>query len=209
MGMPFANPDAGRYMSAMNCRLPLVALLVFACLPLHAVEDKKKKEKQKPAVAQEGWLKRTGKALWPFGKKPGDAPAAPVRPGAQTGKEWKNLVPTISIDPTPLKLSEVRSMKVTLQLANRGKKLAQLEFPTTQRIEILLKDASGKLIERWSEDQAFENEPTVVAINPAERLEYTATVATRDLQAGQTYTVEGFFPNYEQLRAVKPLTPLP
>lgn len=204
--MPFANSDAADYISAMNFRPLLCAVLALACLPLHAAEDKKKKN---ATVSQEGWLKRTGKALWPFGKKPGDPEVAPPAKGSQAGKEWKQLVPTISIDPTPLKLSDVRTMKVTLQLANRGKKLAQLEFPTTQRIEVLVKDATGKRIEQWSEDQAFQNEPTLVAINPAERLEYTATVATRELKAGQVYTVEGFFPNFEQLRATKQITPLP
>ena len=196
----------------MNCRLPLAVLLAFACLPLHAAEFQKKDEKKKkgePGVVQEGWLKKTGKALWPFGKKPAEPGAAPTPKGSQSGKEWKNLVPTISIDPTPVKLSDVRTMKVTLQLANKGKKLAQLDFPTTQRIEVLVKDSTGKTIERWSEDQAFQNEPTLVTINPNERLEYTATVATRDLHAGQAFSVEAFFPNYEQLRAVKQVTPLP
>ncbi len=210
--MRFANSDPADYISAMNFRLPLFAALALAILPLHAEtfpgEDGKKK-KAAPGVVQEGWLKRTGKALWPFGKKPGDPEMAPPPKGSQSGKEWKNLIPTISIDPTPLKLSDVRTMKVTLQLANKGKKLAQLDFPTTQRIEVLVKDATGKMIERWSEDHSFENEPTLVTINPVERLEYTATVATRELKAGETYTIEGFFPNFDQLRASKQITPLP
>lgn len=204
--MPFANSDAADYMNAMNFRLPVFAVLALACLPLHAAEDKKKKDAN---VSQEGWLKKTGKALWPFGKKPTDPEAAPAPKDSKSGKEWKQLVPTISIEPTPLKLSDVRTIKVTLRLANKGKKLAQLDFPTTQRIEVLVKDATGKRIEQWSEDQAFQNEPTLVAINPAERLEYTATVATRELKAGQTYTVEAFFPNFDQLRASTQITPLP
>jgi len=206
-GMRFANPDGGGYMSAMNFRPLLIAALVSASLPLAAAEEKKKE----PATveSQPGWLKRTARAVWPFGKKPGDAPTTPMPKGAQAGKAWKDLVPTILIEPMPLKLGDVRTVKVTLQLANRGKKLQQLDFPTTQRIEVLVKDATGKLIERWSEDQAFQNEPTLVAINPGERLEYMANVATRDLHAGQAFTIEGFFPNYEQLRATKTITPLP
>jgi hypothetical protein len=192
----------------MNFRLPIVALLALACLPLHAQGEESKKKKS-AAVTEPGWLKRIGKTVWPFGKKPGDPAVAEPPKGAESGKEWKNLVPTISIDPTPLKLSDVRTMKVTLQLANKGKKLAQLEFPTTQRIEVLVKDATGRRIEQWSEDQAFQNDPSLVAINPSERIEYTATVATRELKAGQAYTVEGFFPNYDQLRASKQITPLP
>lgn len=195
----------------MNFRLPLFALAAMVCLPLHAENfpGEASKKKKDPTSVQEGWLKKTGRALWPFGRKAdGTVPAAPPK-GSQSGKEWKQLVPSISIDPNPVKLSEVRTIKVTLLLANHGKKLAQLDFPTTQRIEVLVKDATGKLIEQWSEDHAFENEPTLVAINPAERLEYAATIATRDLQAGQAYTIEGFFPNFDQLRAIAKITPLP
>ena len=100
-----------------------------------------------------------------------------------------------------------RSLKVTLQLVNKGRKMAQLEFPTSQRIEVLVKNAAGKTVEQWSEDQAFTNDPTVETINPGERLEYSASIATRDLAAGQSYTIEAFFPNYEPLRTSKTLVP--
>ena len=43
--------------------------------------------------------------------------------------------------------------------------------------------------------------------HPGERVEYSASVATRDLGAGNTYTVEAFFPNYEALHAAKTITP--
>jgi hypothetical protein len=119
----------------------------------------------------------------------------------------KRLVLTMSIQPEPLKLSETRQMKVTLQLLNRSKKMVQLDFPTTQRIEVLLRKSDGKMVEQWSEDQAFANEPTLVAVNPGERLEYTVPVSTRDLVAGESYVVEGFFPNYEQLKASRTVTP--
>jgi len=205
--MRFANSEGGGYTSAMNFRSILLITLVCATAPLRA--DENKKPEAVAAEHQPGWIKRTARAIWPFGKKPGDAATTPIPKDAQSGKGWKDLVPTILIEPMPLKLSDVRTLKVTLQLANRGKKLQQLDFPTTQRIEVLLKDATGKLIERWSEDQAFENDPTLVAINPGERLEYIANVATREMHAGETFTIEGYFPNYEQLRATKVVTPLP
>jgi hypothetical protein len=200
----------------MKFRLPVVLALVFACLPLHADElleganKHKKKEKDKASeVRQPGLVERVVKSLWPFGKKADGTVATPVPKGSQAGKEWKQLVPTISIDPMPLKLSDVRTMKVTLQLANHGKKLMQLDFPTTQRIEVLVKDSTGKRVEQWSEDQAFQNDPTLVTINPSERVEYTANVSTRDLKAGQAYSIEAFFPNYDQLHVTKSITPLP
>jgi len=104
------------------------------------------------------------------------------------------------VAPEPVKVSENKVMKVTLTLTNRSKKLVQLDFPTSQRVEVLLKTKDGKTIETWSQDQAFTNEPTLVTINPNERLEYSVDVSTRDMVAGQDYTVEGFFPNFDQLK---------
>jgi hypothetical protein len=92
-------------------------------------------------------------------------------------------------------------------LKNRSKKFVQMQFPTSQRIEVLVRTTDGKLVEQWSQDQSFANEPTLVVINPRERLEYTASVATRDMTAGRTYIVEAFFPNYEPLRVQKAVTP--
>jgi hypothetical protein len=178
----------------MHIRPIIVLALAAACSSLSAAEDQ-------PAAPKPGFLKRTADTLWPFNKKSGGAKAG------EPGKLWKQLVPSIAITPLPVKLSEARTFKVTLQLSNKGRKLVQLDFPTTQRIEVLVTDASGKRVEQWSEDQAFDNEPTLVTINAGERLEYVANVATRDLKAGEKYTVEAFFPNFDQLRATKTITP--
>jgi hypothetical protein len=105
-----------------------------------------------------------------------------------------------------MKVSENKLMKVTLTLTNRSKKLVQLDFPTSQRVEVLLKTKDGKTLETWSQDQAFTSEPTLVTINPNERLEYSVDVSTRDMVAGQEYTVEGFFPNFDQLKKLHPIT---
>jgi hypothetical protein len=133
--------------------------------------------------------------------------------GGSKGKEtkdkatgFKQLEMGVLVDPNPVKLSDNRQIKVTLRLTNRGGKLVQLEFPTSQRVEVLLKSKDGKTIEQWSQDQAFNNDPTLVAINPNERLEYSVNVATRDMVAGETYTVEGFFPNFDALRKTVSVT---
>lgn len=120
---------------------------------------------------------------------------------------WKDLRLELVLNPPTVKLPETRRIEVTLQLTNAGKKLVQLEFPTSQRIDVLVKDSAGRVLERWSEDQVISSEPTVVTLNPGERLEYTAAVATRDMSAGQRYVVEGFFPRYPELRLVKSITP--
>ncbi len=122
------------------------------------------------------------------------------------GTNFRQLEMDLRIEPEVVKLSENRQIKVTLTLANRGGKLAQLEFPTSQRVEVLLKAKNGQTIEQWSQDQAFTNEPTSVAINPKERLEYSVNVSTREMAAGESYTVEGFFPNFEALRKTGTVT---
>jgi hypothetical protein len=138
------------------------------------------------------------RVLHPFGGGKGKPPKE---------KTVNKLVVEMKLDPQPLKLSSTNRLKVTLTLINRTKKLVPLEFPTSQRIEVLLKTNAGKLVEQWSQDQAFNQEVSVVTINPGERVEYVVEVATRDLVAGQTYVVEGFFPNHELLKVEKTIVP--
>ncbi len=137
--------------------------------------------------------------LHPFG--------GPAAPGAAKDARLKGVEMGASVESPAPKLAETREVKVTVTLANKGKKLAQLAFPTNQRIEVLLKDKAGKKLIQWSEDQAFFAEPTLITINPGERLEYAATVSTRDLVAGETYTVEAFFPSFPELRRTLGLAP--
>ena len=113
----------------------------------------------------------------------------------------KDLTLQLQLSPQPLRLSETRQLKVTLTASNRSRRFVHLEFPTTQRIEILVREnASDKLVVKWSEDQAFSNQPAFVTINPGERIEYNANVPTRDFVAGRDYTIEVFFPDFDQLR---------
>ncbi len=139
--------------------------------------------------------------LNPF-RKSAPAERAPAARGS-----WRRLTLTMLLEPLPLKVSETRQLKVTLTLVNRSSKFVQLEFPTTQRIEVLVKQNNGKLVEQWSEDHAFSNDPGMVSINPGERVVYSANVATRDMNPGEQYLIEAFFPNYEGLRVQRAIVP--
>jgi hypothetical protein len=145
-----------------------------------------------------GRMVSSTKKLNPFGTTTEAEKAA-----AQAKALFKGLEMSMTVEPPMVNLSETREIVVTLKLQNRAKKLVQLDFPTTQRIEVLVRTNAGTLVEQWSEDQAFRNEPGMVTINPRERLEYRAVISTRDFAAGQDYIVEGFFPNYDPLRAEK------
>jgi hypothetical protein len=170
----------------MKFRVPLF-LLLLALPPILSARE----EKATPAPTPKppSLLHRM---LHPFEKPHGGA--------STTATGFKQLEIALQVEPAAVKVPEVRQMKVTVTLANRGHKIVQLDFPSTQRIEVLVKSKEGKIIEQWSEDQAFANEPSIVAVNPNERLEYTVSVSTRDMVAGETYSVEGFFPNFEHLR---------
>ena len=172
---------------------PLFPAFAALSLAAHAAEE------APPAPPKPGVMHRL---LHPFGGGSTAAPASKTKDANLKGIEL-----SVTVEPAAPKLSETRAIKVTVALANQGRKLIQLDFPTTQRIEVLVKNKAGKRVVQWSEDQAFANEPTLVAINPRERLEYAATVSTRDLVAGETYTVEAFFPNFDTLRKTLTITP--
>jgi hypothetical protein len=127
-------------------------------------------------------------------------PSAPVN--------YKGLAIDVRVEPAAPKLGEQREVAVIIRLTNKSKRLVQLNFPTTQRIDVTVKNKAGKMIEHWSDDQRFENEPGLVAINPGERLEYKANVSTRDLSAGEEFVVEGFFPHHETLRGTATIVPV-
>ncbi len=204
----------------MQLLRPLIFVPVFLALLL-AVRAADDSSSQDPSISHHSKKEKAGAT---------PAPGAPEHPGLfnriyhtlhlsedkETAEKkkaeakmptWNHLAVAMTIEPLPLKLSDTRQMKVAIKLENRSKKFAQLEFPTTQRIEVLVKNQEGKIIEHWSEDQAFSNDPGVVSVNPGERIEYTASVATREMVAGNTYTVEGFFPNYESLKVTATITP--
>ncbi len=113
----------------------------------------------------------------------------------------------MQLSPQPVKLSDMRQVDVRIRLENISKKYVQLEFPTTQRFEILVSDENGKLIDQWSEDHSFESTVTYVGINPGEHVEYTATIPTRDMQPGKKYIVAGFFPNFPELKVEQTIVP--
>jgi hypothetical protein len=123
-------------------------------------------------------------------------------------KKAKKLELTVEITPQPVKLSDGNKIQVTVRLTNKTDKFVQLEFPTTQRIEVLLRNPAGKLVTQWSEEQSFTNDPGYVTLDPNEHVEYTVTISGRDLVAGKPYTIEAFFPNYENLRVTRDFVPV-
>mgnify|MGYP003694405019 CR=1 FL=1 len=105
------------------------------------------------------------------------------------------------LPPEPVKLSEVRQLPVHVTLTNRGDRAVELSFPSEQRIEILLRDSTGRIVTRWSENRAFAEQVGTLLINPGEHVEYSETIATRELVPGKVFTVEVTMPAYPELDA--------
>ncbi len=186
--MQFANGEASCLKKLMKFCSPVLACLLLCAFAAPAYADEEGQAEKLPGMFS--------RMLDVF------------RPSAGKSElKWKQLLLTMKLEPLPLKLGETRQLKVTLQLTNKSKKFVQLEFPTTQRIEVIVKRPDGKLVEQWSEDQSFSGDPSFVTINTGERLEYSVSVATRDMTAGQPAVIEAFFPNYEPLRVEQTITP--
>ncbi|MEO8205072.1 MAG: BsuPI-related putative proteinase inhibitor [Chthoniobacterales bacterium] len=104
----------------------------------------------------------------------------------------------LKVEPTDVVLADKRELTVTLSVINKTGKMLRLEFPTTQRLEILLRDSTGKVIERWSEDRSFGQTSGIVVINPKERIQYAERIATREMKPEQKYTVEASISNHPE-----------
>ena len=97
---------------------------------------------------------------------------------------------SLTIVPEAPLLSETRDLDLTYTIRNTGRQMTRLEFPTSQRLEIVTRTSSGTVVERWSDDRVFQAGEGLVVINPDERIEFQEKVPTRDMRAGAAYTVE-------------------
>lgn len=153
--------------------------------------------------ATRGWTNRA--TAWIPGLS--HRPATTTTEMAEKTARSHRLMLTLRLDPFPVKLSEARRVEAAIRLENKSSRFVQLEFPTSQRFELLVKDAAGATIVQWSEDQPFEAVPGCIGINPGEHLDYHAFFSTRDLQPGKRYTATAFFPNRDDLKVDLPFVP--
>ncbi|PYK42932.1 MAG: hypothetical protein DME46_08755 [Verrucomicrobia bacterium] len=112
----------------------------------------------------------------------------------------RGLLVEVQVPTEPIRLSEMRQLRVKTVLSNLSGYPVALDFPTSQRIDIQLLNPAGEVLTRWSENRAFTDEIGNLTINPREEIVYNETIATRELQPGRVYSVEVFFPKYPELR---------
>jgi hypothetical protein len=124
------------------------------------------------------------------------------------GKEKPAKMTGIEVVPdTSFNLEERREISASLSVTNQGNRLLALEFPTEQRYEFVIRDSAGAVIERWSDDRTFGQEQGVIMVNPGERIEYTATLSTREMKEGQEYVLEGSIAAHPDFTHQVTLTP--
>ncbi len=145
--------------------------------------------------AAEGWDSATDLAKSPFKKRKG------------TKSKDTSLLTVIHVSPETVKVPGTRSLEVKITVTNQAKTSALLEFPTSQHLEVVVKNESGAVIERWSDDQRISRDAGFVTVNPNERLEYAAVISTRGMAAGKTYTIEASVPGYPAASGKKIIVP--
>jgi hypothetical protein len=161
-------------------------------------DDPNKPRERKPGFWERAWVS-AGKT-WQSTKKVAHTVTHPFHHGDSTeelaGPGWRKLSMTLE-----------KSVAVSVTVTNPSKSAVQLQFPNSQRIEVLVKDEASKVLSKWSEDQKVSDDEGFLVINPGEKLDYTATVSTRDMVPGKTYVIEAFFPTFDELRASRTVVP--
>lgn len=168
----------------MNYRVVLLVLVIFISGSVFGQDVT-----PNPTPARKrGWLSRI---LHPF--SPNVVPQ-------YKDPRLRGLALDLQITPQTVKLSEVRQLAVKVTLANLSKRPVTLDFATSQRIEIYLKNSAGDVLTKWSENHAIIDKPTTILINASERIEYNETISTRELTPNKVFIAEVFFPQYLELR---------
>ena len=117
----------------------------------------------------------------------------------------------LKVSPDPVKLGEVREITANITVRNTSKSPITLKFPTTQILEISLRDVvTGTVVSKWSTDRSFTEDSRLVPINRGEHLDYNEPITTRELKPGKIYNLEVAFLGYEsELSAKKVIIPQP
>ncbi|PTX96962.1 hypothetical protein DB345_07235 [Spartobacteria bacterium LR76] len=116
---------------------------------------------------------------------------------------------TLTIEPKSFSVGDRRELDTTYVVRNNTNKLLRLDFTTSQRLEIITRDAAGNVIDKWSDDRAFKPQEGIIIINPKERIQFNETVPTRDMKPAEPYTIQADVVGYPDYSANKIVTPSP
>ena len=115
----------------------------------------------------------------------------------------------LTVEPSQFSIADHPDLTITLRLSNSQRREIELLYPTDQRLEIVTKDSSGTVINRWSEDRTFDPVEGFTEINPAEFIVYSEKLSTTSMKAGETYTIEVSVADQKGYTTSTTVTPLP
>ena len=130
----------------------------------------------------------------------------------------KSFDTNVTVSPNPLSIKALKaiapnpSIKITFSVHNHAKKTYTLSFPTAQRWDFRILDATGKAIYVYSDNCEFEQTVGASMVNNDDKLVYTETVDFDDLSqplAPGTYTVQTVLANYPDIHSQTQLTVQP
>jgi hypothetical protein len=130
----------------------------------------------------------------------------------------KSFDTKVDVSPNPFSLKALKavapnpSLKITFSVHNHAKKTYTLSFPTAQRWDFRIVDATGKVLYVYSDNCQFEQTVGTSMVNNDDRLVYTETVDFDDLSepfAPGTYTIQTFLANYPAMHAEAQITVQP
>ena len=129
-------------------------------------------------------------------------------PSAATSAPKSSLKVTLACTPSPLELKQTRNLTVLVKVFNGSKKTQLLEFSSSQRVDAVLRDASGKIVSRATlATHLRTDEPALVTVNPGERLEYSLSLPTEGMIPGKGYRLEAALVGQSGLTAAMEITP--
>jgi hypothetical protein len=187
---------------------PLTALILMAAFDAApAIDINPSKNNQPPSF----WESGSGNSFSIFN---GD----PKRIQRANAVDPKSFDTKVDVAPNPLSLKALKavapnpSLKITFSVHNHAKKTYTLSFPTAQRWDFRIVDATGKPIYVYSDNCEFEQTVGTSMVNNDDRLVYTETVDFDDLSAPLTpgvYTVQTVLANYPAMHAETQITVQP
>jgi hypothetical protein len=187
----------------------LIVCSVFLSAPVRAEDDSQRETKNRSAGPVE-FIKRSASlaadGLEHAGKTVGSGVSWTVSRvskalGISDGKRKKTGAQVkLEVTPAVVNLDQHRKLEVVVKVVNPGKRAVLLEFPSSQRVDAVIRDLQGHIVARASEDSQFVEEPAVVSVNPGERVEYALTLPTRELKPASRYKLEAAVVHHENLR---------
>jgi hypothetical protein len=130
----------------------------------------------------------------------------------------KSFDTKVDVSPNPLSLKVILavgpnpSVKISFSVHNHAKKTYTLSFPTTQRWDFRIVNATGTVVYTYTDDHEFLPTTGTSMVNNDDKLVYTESVDFNDMSAPLTpgtYTVQAILANYPEMTAQTQFTVQP